>query len=66
MRERQAYRQKLKHRERWVVIAADTLWVASLDDELRASLEKMAAAEVREDQLIAALDHWNEARGVAC
>ena len=25
----------------------------------------MAAQEVRGDQLIAALDHWNEARGVA-
>jgi hypothetical protein len=65
MRERQAYRQNLKHREPWAVVAADASWVATLDDKDRATLAIMAAAEVREDQLIAALNQWNEAREVA-
>jgi hypothetical protein len=35
--------------------------VATLDDKSRATLDIMAAAEVRADQLIAAVDHWHEA-----
>jgi hypothetical protein len=65
MRERQAHRQNSKYRERWAVRAADALFMASLDDEDRTLVEMMAAVEPREDQLIAALDHWNEARRIA-
>jgi hypothetical protein len=63
MRQRQAHRQNSKL-EPWVVVAADAPWVATLNED-RATLEKMAAVEVRENQLIAALDHWNETRRVA-
>ena len=65
MREGQAHRQNLKYLDPWVVIAADEARIARLNDQDRALVKIMAAQEVRGDQLIAALDHWNEARGVA-
>jgi hypothetical protein len=65
MRDAKARRQNWKYLEPWVVAAADAAWMATLDDVKRAMVEIMAAKEVRGDQLIAALDHWNEARLVA-
>ena len=65
MGERQAHRRNLKHREPWAVLAADASWLARWDDEERATIKILAAQEVREDQLIAALDHRDEARRVA-
>jgi hypothetical protein len=65
MRGRQPHRQNSKYRERWAVLAADASWLARWDDEERATIKILAAQEVREDQLIAALDHWNEALQVA-
>lgn len=71
MRERQAHRHKWRSSENskylrsFVDLAADAPYVASLDDKDRALVEKAAAIEVREDQLIAALDHRNEALRVA-
>jgi hypothetical protein len=65
MRERQAHRQNARCMRSFVDIAADAPCVASLDDKDRSVVEMMAAIEVREDQLIAALDHRNEARRVA-
>ena len=47
------------------VVAADAPWMATLNDKDRAAVKIMAAEAVREDQLIAALDHRNEARRVA-
>jgi hypothetical protein len=65
MRENQPHRQKLKHREPWAVLAADASWLARWDDEERATIKILAAQEVREDQLIAALDRRKEALQVA-
>jgi hypothetical protein len=65
MRERQAHRQNSKCLMPFVAIAADAPYVATLNDKDRALVEIMAATEVREDQIIAALDHWNQARRVA-
>jgi hypothetical protein len=66
MRERQAHRQNSKYLRSFIAIATgDASYVASLDDKDRSILEMLAAIEVREDQLIAALDHRNEARRVA-
>jgi hypothetical protein len=65
MRERQAHRRNLKHREPWAVPAADASRLARWDDEERDTIKILAAQEVREDQLIAALDHRNEARRIA-
>ena len=49
----------------FVDLAADAPYVASLDDNDRELVEKAAATEVREDQLIAALDHRREDLRVA-
>ena len=65
MREAQARRQNSKYRDPWTVVAADAPWMATLNDKDRAAVKIMAAEAVREDQLIAALDHRNEARRVA-
>jgi hypothetical protein len=65
MRERQAHRQNSKHLRSFVAMAVDAPYVASLDDKDRALVEMAAATEVREDQLIAAMDHRNEALRVA-
>jgi hypothetical protein len=62
---RQASRQNAKYAKPWTVHAADASWLASLNDKDRAIVEIMAAQEVREDQLIAALDHHNEAVRIA-
>ena len=43
----------------------DAPWVATLNDKDRALFELAAATEVREDQLIAALNRRNEALRVA-
>jgi hypothetical protein len=51
---------------RWFVdLAADAPYVASLDYKDRDIVEKGAAVEVREDQLIAAMERRNEALQVA-
>jgi hypothetical protein len=65
MMENQPHRQKLKHREPWAVLAADASWLARWDDEERATIKILAAQEVREDQIIAALDRRKEARRIA-
>ena len=61
MKEGQAYGRNAKIQVR----AADARWLAMLNDKDRAMVEIMAAKEVREDQLIAALDEWNDAKRVA-
>lgn len=65
MRRRQAHRQKLKYLKPFVAIAADAPYVATLSEEDRAVVEMMTATEVREAQLVAARDEWNEACRVA-
>jgi hypothetical protein len=65
MRRRQEHRQNSEYLRSFVAIAGDAPYVATLNDKNRALLEMLAAIEVREDQLIAALDHRNEARRVA-
>jgi hypothetical protein len=65
MRERQAHRQNLTHREPWAVLAADAAWLATWDDKDRAMIKIMAAQEPREDQLIVALDDYRGAQQVA-
>jgi hypothetical protein len=65
MRIRQAPRQNFKnlisrlHPDAYAALAP---CIATIDDKDRAEVEKMKAADAREDQLIAALDHRNEAR----
>jgi hypothetical protein len=44
---------------------ADASYVATLDDKERAIVEIIAASEVREDQLVPALDEWKEMRRLA-
>jgi hypothetical protein len=67
MRERQAHRQRSKElmssvsSATWAMLASGI----ALDDKDRAAVEKMNATDTREDQLIAALDRWNEVRRVA-
>jgi hypothetical protein len=65
MREAQARRQNWNYLRPWAVLADDASYVTFLNDKDRAFAEIMEAREVREDQLIAALDHWKEAHRVA-
>lgn len=66
MRRRQAHRQNLKSpMSSFVAIAANAPYVATLPEKDRALVEMGAATEVREVQLIAALDQWNEAQDEA-
>ena len=65
MRKRQSHRQNAKYVKPFSVIAADAPYIASLDEKDRVLIEQMAAAEAGEDRLVAALDEWNEGRGLA-
>jgi hypothetical protein len=65
----ESMRKRQKHRRSrgWTFSSelADPSYVATLDDKDRAVVEIMAASEVREDQLVAALDEWDEMRRLA-
>ena len=68
MRDRQAHRQKFKTLMSSLplaVLAELGSGLGPMDDKARAAVEKINATEAREDQLIAVMDHWNEARDVA-
>jgi hypothetical protein len=58
MRQRRAHRQKSEYLSRLSAIGAD----ATLSEEDRALFQLLVAGEVREDQLIAAMDQWKAAR----
>jgi hypothetical protein len=68
MRERQAHRQRSKDlmsrvsADTWAALAP---YVATMDDNDRAAIERLNAKDAREDQLIAALDNRCEALRVA-
>jgi hypothetical protein len=68
MRERQPHRQRSKDlmsrvsTDTWAALASG---LGPMDDKDRAAIEKINAKDAREDQLIAALDHRNEALRVA-
>jgi hypothetical protein len=68
MREGQPHRQKLKNsmsRLSPAACAALASGLGPMDDKGRAAVAKINATDAREDQLIAALDHRNEALQVA-
>ena len=66
MRENQPHRQKLKDSmSRLSTATLAMLAPGPIDDKDRAAIEKINAKDAREDQLIAALDHRNEALRVA-
>jgi hypothetical protein len=68
MREGQAQRQRSKDlmsrvsTDTWAALAPG---LGPMDDKAKAAIEKMKAKDAREDQLIAAMDHRNEALRVA-
>jgi hypothetical protein len=65
MRQRQAHRRTAKYLKPFSTIIADAPYIATLSDEDRVLVEKMAAIEASEDRLIAAQDEWNELRRLA-
>jgi hypothetical protein len=65
MRRTQAHRQNATYLRVFSSILADAPYLATLDEKERANLQRLAASEAREDQLVAAHDQWNEARRLA-
>jgi hypothetical protein len=65
----ESMKQRQKHRRArsWTFSSelADASYVATLDDKDRAVVEILAASEAREDQLVAAVDEWDEMRRLA-